>query len=158
MGYSNYTIKNISMKFRLDHIGIVVEKIDALSKLFRTAGFPEETKPISFLPLKVTGSFINVGDNSNDVYLELLEPTDADSPIANFVQKKGGGLHHLCFEVDDIEKTSRELVQKGFPMVTQPMECPAYDENLKRTCHKATKISFFRISDRILIELIEKGT
>lgn len=145
------------MKFRLDHIGIVGEKIEDLLKLFRIAGFPEGTRPVSFLPLKVTGSFINVGNNS-DVYLELLEPTDADSPIANFVKQKGGGLHHLCFEVDDIETVSRELVQQGFHMVTPPMECAAYDENLKRTCNKTTKVSFFRISARILIELIEKGT
>jgi len=145
------------MKLRLDHIGIVVEKIEDLAHLFRMVGFPEGTTPVPFLPLKVTGSFINAGSDGN-VYLEFLEPTDADSSIVNFLQQKGGGLHHLCFEVDDIETASRELVQKGFHMVIPPMECAAYDENLKRTCYKTTKISFFRISDRILIELIEKGT
>jgi len=144
------------MKFKLDHIGIVVENIGDLADIFRRVGLEDPTEPVPFTPLKVAGSFINVGGTS-DVYLELLEPTRADSPVANFVQRRGGGLHHLCFEVENIEEASRELVQKGFPMVTEPIECAAYDENLKRTCEGTTKISFFRISERILIELIEKG-
>jgi methylmalonyl-CoA epimerase len=142
--------------FKLDHIGFVVENIIKVKELFGIIGLDTGTEAVVNPLQKVSASFVNVGERDN-IYIELLEPVSDDSPISNFLQKRGGGLHHLCFEVDDIEKTTQELNAKGFRMVVPPEDCAAYDENLKRECQDSTKIAFFIISKGVLIELIEKG-
>jgi len=144
------------MPLKLDHIGFVVEDINTMKELFKTVGLDTGTEAVINPLQKVSASFVNVGEK-DDIYVELLEPASGDSPISNFLQKKGGGLHHLCFEVDDIEKASQELAAKGFRMAVSPEDCTAYDENLKRKCKDSTKIAFFIISKGVLIELIEKG-
>jgi methylmalonyl-CoA/ethylmalonyl-CoA epimerase len=144
------------MKLKLDHIGLVVQNIDEFTRLFRTLGFESITDPVPDPHQKVSASFVSVTDEES-VHVELLEPTDEASPIMNFLKRRGGGLHHLCFEVEDIIKTSTDLEEKGFRMVHPPVECAAYDQNLKRVCSDATKISFFLVAERFLIELIEKG-
>jgi methylmalonyl-CoA/ethylmalonyl-CoA epimerase len=144
------------MPFKLDHIGFVVEKISEFEELFRSLGFDSGTDPVPNPFQKVTASFIDVGAQDN-IYIEVLEPTGEDSPISNFLRKRGGGLHHLCFEVDDIEKTAEDLVKKGFRMVVPPEDCVAYDVNLRRRCTSASKTAFFMLSQKMLVELIEKG-
>lgn len=144
------------MGMKLDHIGLVVENIKEFTELLRTIGFHEITEAIPFDTLNVAGSFVKTRDDT-DVYIEVLEPTAENSPILNFLKKKGGGLHHLCFEVDDIEKTSQELVDKGLQMVTPPVDCRAYDINLQRGCKNVSRIAFFLVSKKLLVELIEKG-
>ena len=144
------------MPLKLDHIGFVVENINKLKELFGTIGLDTGTEAVVNPLQKVSASFVNVGER-DDIYIELLEPVSDDSPISNFLQKRGSGLHHLCFEVDDIEKATHELNAKGFRMVVPPEDCTAYDENLKRECQDSTKIAFFIISKGVLIELIEKG-
>jgi methylmalonyl-CoA epimerase len=144
------------MPLKLDHIGFVVEDINTMKELFKTVGLDTGTEAVINPLQKVSASFVNVGEK-DDIYVELLEPASGDSPISNFLQKKGGGLHHLCFEVDDIEKATQELTAKGFRMAVSPEDCTAYDENLKRDCKDSTKIAFFIISKGVLIELIEKG-
>ena len=144
------------MSLKLDHIGFVVENIEKVKKLFTTIGIDSGTDAIVNPLQKVAASFVNVGEK-DDIYIELLEPASDNSPISNFLMSKGGGLHHLCFEVDDIAKATHELSAQGFRMVVPPEDCTAYDENLKRECNESTKIAFFIISKGILIELIEKG-
>ena len=126
--------------FRLDHIGLVTKNIEELAYVFRTLGLNEITESLENPRQKVAASFVNVGGRE-DVYVEILEPTRNDSPITKFLEKQGGGLHHLCFEVNDIKKTSLELVEKGFKMIVPPEDCEAYDENLKRECNDITKIA-----------------
>lgn len=144
------------MSLKLDHIGFVVENIGKFKELFSTVDIDVGTKAIVNPLQKVSASFVNVGEK-DDIYIELLEPVSDDSPISKFLQNRGGGLHHLCFEVDDIEKTAQELNAKGFRMVVPPEDCTAYDINLSRNCRDSTKIAFFIISKGVLIELIEKG-
>lgn len=144
------------MSLKLDHIGFVVENILKVKELFGAIGIDTGTEAVVNPLQKVSASFVNVGER-DDIYIELLEPVSDDSPISNFLQKRGTGLHHLCFEVDDIEKATQELNAKGFRMVVPPEDCTAYDENLKRECQESTKIAFFIISKGVLIELIEKG-
>ncbi len=91
------------------------------------------------------------------MHIDLLEPTDKSSPISHFLEKRGAGLHHLCFEVDDIDAVIRELEEKGFRVVCAPVDCRAYDLNLKRDCREPTRISFLMMPGRLLIELLEKG-
>lgn len=140
---------------KLNHIGIIVRDIEEYRRLFDAIGLTLATDSASEPIQKVKGLFIDVGFD-NSVHIELLEPTDENSPVTNFL-KKGGGLHHICFEVEDIEKKTEELIKKGFKLVSPPVDCIAYDENFKRSCHTPTKIAFFMLSDKLLIELLEKG-
>jgi methylmalonyl-CoA/ethylmalonyl-CoA epimerase len=141
---------------KLDHIGLVVDDITRYVELFHALGLTEATDPVEHPGQRTSASFINAGQK-DDVYIEILEPTSKISPITNFLNKKGGGLHHLCFEVDDIEKTSKNLVEKGFKMINPPEDCAAYDKNLKRNCKDVTRIAFFILGDILIVELIEKG-
>lgn len=141
---------------KLDHIGFVVEKIDEFAEVLRAIGFGALTRPVPDRNNNVNASFVPVGGD-DDVYLEVLEPIGDTSVVSGFLKRTGGGLHHLCFAVDDIERASEELEKKGFKMVSSPALCPAYDENLSRACEGVTKISFFLMPNRLLIELLEKG-
>jgi methylmalonyl-CoA/ethylmalonyl-CoA epimerase len=97
----------------LDHIGIAVRSLDERCKVYEALGLAvegEETVAsqqvrVAFLP--VEGSRI-----------ELLEPTAPDSPIARFLDKRGEGLHHLCFKVDDIAVTMAALREQGFALLS----------------------------------------
>jgi methylmalonyl-CoA/ethylmalonyl-CoA epimerase len=82
----------------------------------------------------------------------LLEPVGEQSPITNFLLKRTGGLHHLCFEVDDIKSITHELVEKGFQIVSEPVDCIfncGYSE--------PSKVAFLLSKNKILIELLQKG-
>jgi len=141
---------------KLDHIGFVVERIDGFVEVLKAIGFATVTKPVADYNKNVNASFVPV-EEKGGIYLEVLEPVGEKSAVGNFLKKTGGGLHHLCFEVDDIEKVSKELEKKGFKMVSPPTECAAYDENLGRSCEEVTRISFFLLPGRLLIELLQKG-
>ena len=58
----------------------------------------------------VKTSFFEIGPNK----IELLEATNPESPIAKFIEKKGEGIHHIAFDVDDIEKEVKRLMNEGF--------------------------------------------
>ncbi|SVE07038.1 uncharacterized protein METZ01_LOCUS459892, partial [marine metagenome] len=58
---------------------------------------------------------------TNNVYIELIEPTEENSPITNFA-KEGGGFHHLCFEVDDIQQEIDRMVKNGAHLVVAPVK------------------------------------
>ena len=141
---------------KLDHIGFVVSGIKDYLEVFRALGFKEITKPVENPRQKVTASFVRIGEKDN-AYVEILEPAGDATPISNFLNKKGGGLHHLCFAVDDLEGTCEDLTKKGFKMIVPPEACEAYDENFERNCKNVSKTAFFIMADRFLVELIEIG-
>jgi len=141
---------------KLSHIGIVVDDVSEFARLFEVLGFKEITDPEPDPIQKVIARFVTVADEK-PIHVELLEPTHEDSPISNFLKKRGGSLHHLCFEVDDIEKATEELVQKGFRMVSVPVACIGYDKSFGLQVRAPTKVTFFLLSDRLLIELLQKG-
>ena len=144
------------MALRLNHIGLVFPKISDVTEVFRALGLSEMTAPEPDPVQKVSASFIAAGDGQ-DVYIELLEPTEDSSPVTKFLKKTGGGLHHLCFEVDDIEAVAEKLTVKGFHMVCEPVECVGYDRSFKREPSQPSRIVFFLLPNRILIELLQKG-
>src|SRR5690349_9963217 len=86
------------MIIRIDHLGIAVRSLAAAVKYYETAlglkcGHIEEVAS-----QKVRTAFFDVGGT----HLELLEPTAPDSPIAQFLDKKGEGIHHIAFATDDL--------------------------------------------------------
>jgi len=103
---------------KLHHIGIVVQNInESLGEISNFLSFESTSLPTLVGSQKVNICFLK----TNSVYIELIEPTDPDSPITNFV-KEGGGFHHLCFEVDDIQQEIDKMVKNGAHLVVAPVK------------------------------------
>lgn len=99
----------------LNHVGIAVRSLDE-QREFYESHLGAVFENIEEVPSqKVRVAFYRVGD----VRLELLEPTDPESPIAKFLEKRGEGLHHLAFTVDDIQARIAELKESGLRMIDE---------------------------------------
>lgn len=102
---------------KLEHIGIAVKNLESANKLFgaligRTHYKIEEVESEG-----VRTSFFDIGG----VKIELLEATRPDSPIAKFIEKKGEGIHHLAFEVKNIQQSIEQYQKDGFQLInTEP--------------------------------------
>ena len=101
---------------RIDHVAIVVREMEAALRFYRdTLGivpskvidFPSEGVKIAFLPMG--------GPGGSEI--ELLEPTNPETGVARFLEKRGEGLHHICLEVPDIERALDELREQGTPVL-----------------------------------------
>lgn len=97
----------------LNHLAIVVENIDDSLSFWRdglglSLGKTEEVPAES-----VKVAFFNVGDS----HIELVQPTTDDSGIAKYLAKKGQGMHHICFEVDDIVATLAHMASIGIELI-----------------------------------------
>ncbi|MFW9981341.1 MAG: methylmalonyl-CoA epimerase [Candidatus Thorarchaeota archaeon] len=84
---------------KIDHIGVAVESIDAWIGYYRDVLGLEYKGSEEVAEQKVRVAFFEIGESK----IELLEPTSPDSPIASFLEKRGGGIHHIAVLVDDIE-------------------------------------------------------
>jgi methylmalonyl-CoA/ethylmalonyl-CoA epimerase len=100
---------------RINHLGIATlgldEALDRMARLFDLT--PEHTEAVP--DQKVKTAFFPVGAST----LEFLESTDPEGPIGKFLAKRGPGIHHICFEVDDIEAAVAQLLAKGVRMIDQ---------------------------------------
>ncbi len=100
---------------KIEHIGIAVKNLDdsniLFSKLFGTPSYKTEVVESE----GVKTAFFKVGNNK----IELLEATSKDSPIAKFIDKKGEGIHHIAFDVNDIEAEVKRLIQEGFVVLNE---------------------------------------
>ena len=106
------------VSLRLHHIGIVVPNIqNSFKEITKFIEFDSTTVPTLIGSQKVNVCFLKLGE----VNLELIEPAEEGSPVSNFVTK-GGGFHHLCFEVKDINNTIEKFVQNGATLVVKPVE------------------------------------
>ena len=106
------------LALKLHHIGIVVQDInESLGEISNFLSFESTSLPTLVGSQKVNICFLK----TNSVYIELIEPADPDSPIISFV-KEGGGFHHLCFEVDDIQQEIDKMVKKGARLVVAPVK------------------------------------
>jgi methylmalonyl-CoA/ethylmalonyl-CoA epimerase len=145
------------MTLKLNHIGVVVQDIGESIEIFQTLGLCQATHPEPDPIQRVSAVFISAG-NEGSVSIELLQPLDDQSPVSKFLTQRGGGLHHLCFEVDDIEETTEALRKRGLKMVRPPVECVGYDRSFGLGGTKPTRIAFFLLANKLLIELLQKGT
>ena len=100
---------------KIDHIGVAVNSISE-GKNFWTQVLGLEFEGTETVGAqKVTTAFLPVGESE----VELLESTDPDGPIAKFISKKGEGIQHVAFRVDNIEKALKELKEKGVKLIDE---------------------------------------
>lgn len=100
---------------KIEHIGIAVKDMDDANVLFeRLLGVPSY-KMESVESEGVLTSFFQTGENK----IELLMATNPESPIAKFLEKKGEGIHHIAFDVDDIQVEIERLKKEGFVLINE---------------------------------------
>lgn len=106
---------------KINHVAIAVSDVDASLTFWRDA-LGLAVDHIEDVPSqKATVVFIPVGDSE----VELVRPTSEDTGVAKFLAERGGGMHHLCFEVDDIEGMLEDLKVKGVRLINEtPLELP----------------------------------
>lgn len=99
----------------IDHIGIAVKDMDAAIKFYEEVLGMKATGTEVVEEQKVKTAFIPTGDSE----VELLESTAPDGPIAKFIERRGEGIQHIAFRVDDIDKALEELKAKGVKLIDQ---------------------------------------
>lgn len=100
---------------KIEHIGIAVKSIDASTSLFAKLFAKNAYKREEVMSEGVMTEFFQLGDNK----IELLEATNPESPIAKFIEKKGEGIHHIAFDVDDIVAEMKRLKEEGFQLLAE---------------------------------------
>ena len=100
---------------KVDHIGIAVKKLADSIPLFEKLLDSSCYKTEAVESENVTTAFFRQGDTK----IELLESTDSNGVIARFLEKKGEGIHHIAFEVADIEKEMERLKKEGFELLNE---------------------------------------
>lgn len=98
---------------KIEHIGIAVDNLDEANALYRALLGVAHYKIEEVVSEAVRTSFFEVGDTK----IELLEATSSDSPIAKFISKKGAGVHHIAYDVEDIYATMKRLQEEGFVLI-----------------------------------------
>ncbi len=103
------------MKATLDHIGIAVANLEEALRFYRDALGLEIETPEDVPSQRVRAHFIAAGESA----LELLEATDADSPIAKYLARRGPGLHHITLRVDDLAAALARLKTRGVRLIDE---------------------------------------
>ncbi|HAR44308.1 MAG TPA: methylmalonyl-CoA epimerase [Bdellovibrionales bacterium] len=157
-------------KIRLDHIGIAVADLDALRRLFRILGLEidhseknqDQRVLTHFIPLgpgaapvpssaalTMTASKAALGPTGASATIELLEPTDPSSAVAQFLQKRGPGIHHLsfCVEKGQLEPLCAELKNQGYCLIYNALRQGAHGMQIN-FIHPAS-------AGGVLVELME---
>ena len=101
---------------KIEHIGIAVKDISSSEKIYEKLLGVKPYKSETVESENVSTTFFKVGANK----IELLEATDSNSPIAKFIDKKGEGIHHIAFDVEDIHEEMQRLKSEGFTLLNEP--------------------------------------
>lgn len=128
---------------RIDHIGVAVEEIEPALELYRD-GFELEVAHREVVEEQgVEAVLLDVGEN----HVELLAPLAADTPVGRFLAKQGPGLHHVAYQVDDIDATLHALKQAGMRLI---------DEQ-PRTGIRGSRVAFMhpRATAGVLTEIVQ---
>lgn len=129
---------------KIEHIGIAVKNIDESNKIYSKLLNQNPYKIEEVLSEYVKTSFFKIGDSK----IELLEATSSESAIAKFIEKKGEGIHHIAFEVEDIHSEISRLKKEGFAVLN---EIPKKGADNKWVCFVHPKSA-----NGVLIELCQE--
>jgi methylmalonyl-CoA/ethylmalonyl-CoA epimerase len=129
---------------RLHHFGFVVNNIDQTVASFARSVNGSWDGAIFHDPIqKVKVTFLLMP--GTDVQMELVEPAEEKSPVRTFLEK-GGGLHHLCYEVEDCEQAIMAMRKLGSMIVKRPKPAVAF---------QGRRIAWVLTSEKLLLELLE---
>ncbi|BEH11825.1 methylmalonyl-CoA epimerase [Geobacter sulfurreducens subsp. ethanolicus] len=130
---------------KINHIGVAVTSLDEAAPFYRDNLGMAFTGTEEVAEQKVRVAFFQIGETK----IELLEPTAEDSPIAKFLEKNGNGIHHIAYEVDDIEAAIAKLLADGARMI----------DSSPRTGAHGARIAFVhpKSSGGVLTELCQSG-
>ena len=130
----------------LHHLGFVVADVAAGMEGFvrslaatwdgRVYEDPHQRVKVAFLATR-----------RGDPLIELVEPTADDSPVRRFLSDRGGGLHHVCYEVRDMEEQMAAMKERGCMIVRRPKPAVAFN---------GRRIAWILTAERLLVELLEK--
>ena len=140
---NNDTGSETVRRLTLNHIALAVKSISDSLKIWQGLFGFELLEIVDVPEQKVKVAILEL----DDVHIELLEPINQESTVAKFIEKRGEGLHHLAFEVEDIEKALKELKESGVKLI---------DEKPRKGARN-TKIAFIHPSSAggVLVELCE---
>ena len=126
---------------RIAHVGIAVRAIDELLPFYR------ELLGLDDHPLENSDGARIAGLSAGDSLVELLESTSPDSPISRFIDRRGPGIHHICFAVHDLDDTLARCRAKGIKLI----------DEVPRVGAEGKKIAFLHPASTggVLIELTE---
>lgn len=128
---------------KIEHIGIAVKNLEAANAMFARLAEVGLLKMEKVESEGVTVSFFQIGETK----IEFLEADTPESPIARHIEKNGEGLHHIAFEVEDIESEMERLKSEGFTLLSDK---PKEGADSKRICFVHP-----RDTNRVLIELCQ---
>lgn len=131
---------------KIDHIGIAVKSLESVKKFFYTVFgiIPDYEEVIEDQKVKIVG--FKIGKSTT----EFLEPIGTDSPISSFLEKRGEGLHHICFGVNDIQEILTKMKSHGIKLID---DSPRNGMNGKKIAFVHPK-SFFNV----LLELSQESS
>lgn len=129
---------------KIDHLGIATRGIDEALKFWQNALGLEKTHTETVEDQKVRVAMLPLGETR----IELLEPTSEDSPISKFLEKRGGGIHHIAVEVEDIEASLAKLKSNGMRLIDEKPRIGA-EGCLIAFVHPAS-------ANGVLLELVQK--
>jgi methylmalonyl-CoA/ethylmalonyl-CoA epimerase len=128
---------------RIDHVGVAVEDLDAAIALYQDSlGMPLAHRE-TVEDQGVEAALLDVGEG----HIELLRPLGEDTPVGKFVAKKGGGMHHVAYAVDDIDATLAQIKDAGLELIdAEP-----------RIGIRGSRVAFLhpRSTDGVLTEIVE---
>jgi len=127
---------------KINHLGIATKEIQEALRFWEESLGLKNVQVVEEQKVKV--AMLPIGETR----IELLEPTDSDSPISKFLEKRGGGIHHIAIEVDDINEVLERLKSNGVKLIDQ----------VPRIGAEGCLIAFVHPSSTngVLLELVQK--
>jgi methylmalonyl-CoA/ethylmalonyl-CoA epimerase len=128
---------------KINHIAIGVNNLEEAAKFYQDVLGLALSGVEVVTAQKTKVGFFKIGESN----IELVQPAEPDSPLVKFLETKGPGIHHVCFEVDDVETEVKAFLDKGATMIDQKPRPGAHH----------TKVAFVhpKSSNGVLIELCE---
>jgi len=136
----------MAVPLRLHHVGFVVANIETAMPGFLRSLAADWDGQVFHDPLqKVKVAFL--ATRAEDARIELIEPVGEDSPVLRFLQERGGGLHHVCYEVAGLEEQLAEFRSRGAVIAKRPKPAVAFG---------GRRIAWVITPEKLLVELLEE--
>jgi methylmalonyl-CoA/ethylmalonyl-CoA epimerase len=137
---------NSTVDLRLHHLGFVVHQIQASAPGFvRSLGAAWDGIVYEDPHQRVKVTFLET--SGSDSKIELVEPASENSPVTRFLREHGGGLHHVCYEVEDLDRSLKDFRGRGAVIAKRPLPAVAF---------AGRRIAWVVTPEKLLVELLER--